>query len=139
MSEAQVQPLDSKSKIDILLKEYEALRGEILNRINNRWAITGYVIAAVALMASLSELPGVQVLTIASGSVGALVVLWWGSWCLTRRFGLRIAEIEHQINHLAGEVLLVWETRLGLRGTKLGKLESSRDSHLVTSEKKLER
>ena len=101
---------DAKIKIDILLKEYDTLRTEIIHRINNRWRATGFGIAAVALVGSLSALDKQLVTLIVVASALALLALWSRSWYLIQRCELRIAEIEQRVNEIAGERLLVWET-----------------------------
>jgi len=52
------QPIspDTKIRIDILFKEYDTLRAEIIARINARWALTGYFLTAAAVFASFSNL-----------------------------------------------------------------------------------
>ena len=42
--------MEAKDKITILLKEYDTLRQEILNRINNRFMMLGMVITFLAFV-----------------------------------------------------------------------------------------
>ena len=120
--------ISAKAKIDILLKEYETLRNEITHRINSRFAIVGFTGAIIAF--TISQLKGVvwpELIWPLSvfgttkevawpGSILGLaavflMALWRRLGTLIKRCSIRISEIEAQINNLAGQELLVWETR----------------------------
>lgn len=103
---------DERARVEILLREYDGLRSEITSRISDRWAITGYVVAAVGLVAALSEYSAMAVIVIALAAALGLLGLWAACWMLIKRAALRILEIEGYVNAIVGEELLVWETRL---------------------------
>jgi len=106
--------LDPKTKIDILLKEYETLRNEIQVRINNRFTIFGLFAATGTFTATQSRT--LLNWIIASLFVMSLLVLWWRLGYLIKRCSSRIAELEQLVNELAGEELLAWEGRVAKVG-----------------------
>ena len=103
--------MTDQEKIDILLKEYETLREEIIQRINNRFSFLTYAgaVGAYALFA-------VQTTTTFQTAVlfvttGFLLLLWHRFGVLVARCSDRIAEIETEVNRLSGAELLQWENR----------------------------
>mgnify|MGYP001590629171 CR=1 FL=1 len=121
--------IETKLKIEILLKEYGTLRTEILQRINARFAVVGLLGALFAF--ALSEVKGqpgmfsiyVRWLSLALGA-GVLVTLWWYLGIIIQRLASHISSIEQRVNQFAGEELLTWETKYGWG--RLGKLKRSR-------------
>lgn len=120
--------IDNKSKIEVLLKEYETLRGEILSRIRSRFAVIGYLGAVVAFVLfqtkgvswpdpvwplSLFGASGAAVwpTVILVAAVAILLAIWWQFGSLINKCALRVAQIEQKINSLAGEELLLWESQ----------------------------
>jgi hypothetical protein len=101
----------NRDKIDILMKEYDTLRAEILHRSNTRFAFVG-LFGALATYA-LFKTDTHTVLTPALIIIAAIFLffLWIHIGYLIFRCSRRIAEIENQINSLADEQLLVWENR----------------------------
>jgi hypothetical protein len=101
--------LSPKDKIDILLKEYDTLRSEIINRIWSRFIVTGLLFAVVPLVSDKAGAPPLL-------SLMSLGVVLTGMWWLVSRgiqsCGRRLCELEQQINTLAGDKLLQWETKL---------------------------
>jgi hypothetical protein len=106
--------MNEKDKVQILLKEYDSLRAEILQRIGHRFAFLGLfgAVGAYAFFAAKNlSAHQTAVLTI---SAIALFGVWWRLGNLIARCSKRLAEIEKAINSLAGEPLLRWEhERLG--------------------------
>src|SRR2546429_9833436 len=99
--------LGEKEKIQIRLAEYNTLRAEIIARTTNAYQVWGLI--AVVVIWILQQPIG---LTLAIGVTLAVVGLSFGLWSLTRdviRAGIRVQEIEREINDRAGEKLLVWE------------------------------
>lgn len=106
---------DSKVRIEILLKEYDTLRQEIISRTNNRFAITGFF-GAVALFAVTKEgLDAFWKCAISVASLVFLLALWLWIKFLIDLCAQRIAKIERRINELAGDTLLEWETEVAKR------------------------
>ena len=106
--------MEEKDKIHILLKEYDTLRAEILQRIGHRFAflgLSGAVGAYVFFTAqSLSSYQTVVLII----TIFILFGVWWQLGNLIARCSNRIAEIEGLINSIAEETLLRWEhERLG--------------------------
>ena len=112
--------MEDKYKIDILLKEYETLRQEILSRANNRFLMLGMVGAFLGYVL-LTDNPilrihiwgiSMRAFILVIGVIGLLAI-----WLLFGYFvgtaAKRISVIERKINQLAGEELLEWETRYG--------------------------
>ena len=103
--------LGEKEKIQIRLAEYNTLRAEIIARTTNAYQVWGLI--AVVVIWILQQPVGS---TLAIGVTLAVVGLSFGLWSLTRdviRAGIRVQEIEREINDRAGEKLLVWENERG--------------------------
>lgn len=109
--------MDPNDKVKILLKEYDTLRAEILQRIGHRFAFLGLT-GALGIYAffAAKELTIYQtaVLTI---SALALFGVWFQLGNLIARCSKRIAEIEKAVNSIVGEDLLKWEHEK--RGSKV--------------------
>jgi hypothetical protein len=99
-------------RIDILLKEYDTLRAEIISRSNNRFATIGLIIALGAFVLTRPEESAVSPFVLAAPVLAILLVTLWRLGQLIKRCSLRIAEIEARINQLMGEELLAWEGRI---------------------------
>lgn len=106
--------MDEKDKVQVLLKEYDALRAEIMQRISHRFAFLGLFggVGAYAFFAA-KDMSTYQTVVLMISAL-ALFGVWWQLGNLIARCSNRIAEIEETINSLAGEPLLRWEhERLG--------------------------
>lgn len=109
-------------KVEILLKEYETLRAEILTAMNSRSSILSFGIAAVGAVFSASiAVSAVTSSTLLSafmlmGAVPAMncfvLYIWLGEYQRMQRAGKFIADIETRINTKVGEDILSWETHL---------------------------
>jgi hypothetical protein len=101
--------MDEMDKVQILLKEYDALRAEILQRSGHRFTFLSLfgALGAYAFFVA-NDLSSYQkiVLTI---SALALFGMWWQFGKLIVECSNRIAEIEKAVNSVAGEPLLRWE------------------------------
>ena len=96
-------------KVEILLKEYDTLREEILQRANQRFqflAISG-AIGAVGFFTTSPFSPFQSVAIIVSAV--AVVCVWWRLGQIIAECARRVAEIERRVNKLVGEELLDWE------------------------------
>lgn len=111
---------EEKEKIDILLKEYETLRQEILSRTHNRFLMVGIVGAFLAytlftnnpILKTYILGIGLRTFVLVSGAIALLVIwLWFGY--IVGNLDMRISAIDKRINDLVGEELLEWETRYG--------------------------
>ena len=105
------QEISDNVKIEILMKEYETLRSEILHRINCRFAflgLTGAVVAYALFKVEHYTIVNVLVLTAPIFILGAT---FFHLGRLIHQCSSRISEIEQKVNLLIGEELLVWETR----------------------------
>lgn len=101
-------------KINIVLKEYETLRTEILQRISNRFAFLSLfgAIGAYGLFKA-AEISLFQAFVLFFAVI-FLFAVWWQLGNVIARCSKRIAEIEKLINEISGEKLLKWESeRLG--------------------------
>lgn len=106
--------MDEKDKVQILLKEYDSLRAEILQRIGHRFAFLSLfgAVGAYAFFAA-KDMSTYQTIVLMISAL-ALFGVWWQLGNLIARCSNRIAEIEKTINSFAGESLLRWEhQRLG--------------------------
>lgn len=105
------QLFSDKVKIDILMKEYETLRTELLQRINQRFAcigLAGAVLAYGFFKIERNTIASVLIVIIAISIVG---VIWFHFGRRIHEIALRILEIEQRINSFLGDELLVWEIR----------------------------
>jgi len=105
------QRFSDKVKIDILMREYETLRTELLQRINQRFAcigLSGAVLAYGFFKVERHTMASVLIVIVAISIVG-VICFHFGR--LIHQLALRILEIEQRINSLLGDELLVWETR----------------------------
>ena len=116
MVETESPPTDTKAKVDILLKEYDILRSEIISRTNNRFAVIGFIAALIAFVGSQSEMPLYVRCVIGGLAFVAILVIYFRLGQLIKRCAVRIAEIEEKINNLMGEKLLVWESQIAKSG-----------------------
>jgi len=125
--------MTENEKVQILMKEYETLRAEIMQRSNNRFqfiTILGGLGAFALIKGDLALLARIVAVVIAT-AVAFSVWLWTGH--LIVACARRVSEIEAQVNALAGEDLLKWESVRMRRGL-LNRLDSrslermSRDS-----------
>lgn len=99
-------------KIQILLAEYTSLRAEITDRVNSGYQVNAIVIAGLAVVVSggapwrlevaLGMILGIVILTIAGLIRRDLA-----------RLGRRVIFLEIEINHRAGEELLIYESKIG--------------------------
>ncbi|MCK4828344.1 hypothetical protein KA005_72110, partial [bacterium] len=98
--------MNQKEKIDILFREYEALRAEINTRIQSRFNVLAVTIALLAITANKeSSLSPLLLLLVAV----FVFVVWWRVRVWIIRCGNRVAEIENEINTFAGCDILKWE------------------------------
>jgi hypothetical protein len=112
MNETTLTDLGNKEKVTIYLAEYSTLRSEVIARINTRWAVLGIGAGVISVLVS-GKVESVGRLVLAfSLTCLALAFSWWQTWHYILRCVRRIREIERAVNHLAGEDLLVWETRM---------------------------
>jgi len=108
--------MTDQEKIDILLKEYETLREEIIHRTNNRLSFLTYA-GAVGTYGFFSVQTKSLLQTVVLFTATAfLLVLWYRIGLLVARCSHRIAEIETEVNRLANAELLQWETRQHKQG-----------------------
>ena len=101
--------MNESEKIQILLKEYDTLRAEIIQRLGHRITFLG-LFGAMGVYAFFRD----NGLTLYQYSVIAVAIVftyivWHHLGNVIGRCSRRIAEIEQQINGMAGTVLLRWE------------------------------
>lgn len=102
--------MDEQTKIQILLKEYDALRAEILQRSNQRFAfLTLFGAIGTYSLFIASSLKSYQIIALIFSAVFLLAV-WFRLGILIARCSRRISEIEEEINSMAGQKLLKWES-----------------------------
>ena len=114
--------METKEKIDILLKEYDTLRTEARDRMRGRLAIAGYFTVLAAFFKVQTEFPLFEVFVFTFIIVGSI---WLYLWILLKRVSAHLIKLEKRINSLVGEELLTWEQenfhrRMVLRNRILG-------------------
>ncbi|MBK8177223.1 MAG: hypothetical protein IPK66_18785 [Rhodospirillales bacterium] len=110
-AQAGVESFKQKERIEIILREYESLRLEILERTGHMYQLL-VACAAVFLWVLTNSFSLSTLLVILS------VIMLGGafSWLIDRdirKAAERLRQIEHDINRRVGEDLLVWESRWG--------------------------
>ena len=101
--------MTDQEKIQILLKEYDTLRAEALQRIGHRFAFLSLAGAVGGYSFFVTpSLSGYQILVLIL-SAFVLLGLWFYLGNLIARCAIRIAEIEEEINAMAGQKLLKWQ------------------------------
>ena len=94
--------------IQILFKEYDSLRSEIVARTNNGYQLIAVGAGALAWLASR---PVNGMLFVSIGIILVALLAFVGAWWRdTYMCSCRVKELEHEINALAGRELLKWET-----------------------------
>ncbi|MDQ3563210.1 MAG: hypothetical protein M3436_03395 [Pseudomonadota bacterium] len=109
--------MEANDKVQILLKEYDTLRAEILQRIAHRFASLGLIGAMGAYAFFIEEQLIKDQIIVLTISVIVVGVNRFQQGNLIRRCSNRIAEIEVAVNSLAEGKLLVWEHEK--RGSKI--------------------
>jgi hypothetical protein len=101
-----------KDKIQILLNEYNSLRTEVIHRTNNLYQMiaVGAVLFSLALARPYMD---VRFWFAISIGVGVLAVFGFLIHNDLEKAARRLRELESDINHRAGETLLIWETVWG--------------------------
>jgi hypothetical protein len=108
MSESE--PLGREKAIDILLKEYDTLRSEIIHRVGQRVSFLGLFGAAIGYFLFKYESLGILQAIAIIGGIIFLALVWIQLGIVVGRCAARITSIEKQINALAGQKLLLWES-----------------------------
>lgn len=103
--------MSPKEKIDVLMHEYNRLREEILQRERNRFASMAYLGAIAVFLLTREQVPLSWKPWLGAGAVLTLVAVWLIDWWLIGACATRITEIEQQVNRLAEDTLLVWDSR----------------------------
>jgi hypothetical protein len=107
-------PIATDTKIKILLAEYDALRREIMMRTGHGFQIT--FIATIGLLwfvTSWLQTANAETWFLLLALVLVVSVASWFTMRDIAKAASRIREIEHSVNSMAGEQLLVWETAWG--------------------------
>jgi hypothetical protein len=105
------QPVDVQQKIQVLFKEYEALRSSILGRTNNGYQLWG--IGAALLTFLMSRPADFRFWLLISLFVVIFSLFSFITVLEIEKAAKRLREVEANINGLAGDELLQWETRRG--------------------------
>jgi transposase len=115
MFDHATKTFSGKEKIEILLKEYDTLRAEIVGRTTGGYQLIG--VQAIIFTAALGWRSQHGVGEIFWFFMGVLVVLGLLFGGSTYRdismLARRVREIEEEINNTVGENLLRWETEFG--------------------------
>lgn len=116
---------EQRHKVEILLREYETLRQEVLARSGQRFALVTVAGGLMAFLIKTEKWPawvisagGTQA-TLALVGLVVLVVIWRRFQVLIERLGAGISRVEQRVNTLTGDAdLLRWETDQASRRSK---------------------
>ncbi len=97
--------------ISILFKEYDALRSEIQGRTNNGYQL--WAIGAAVLTWLVSRPIDSKFWILLALFVLVFSIASWTAFRDINKASVRLRELENQINALAGQHLLEWESRWG--------------------------
>ncbi len=98
---------EAKRKIEVLLKEYDTCRQEILGRIGNRFnilALLGGLVGIVGAKKSDVNWPIVWI------AIMILLMVWVWLGLLLHQLSKNVQDLEGRINEIAEEKLLRWES-----------------------------
>ena len=101
-----------KTKIEILLKEYDTLRNEAVMRSGTNWAMLGFLIGILAIIFGRSGDSRKRVVIVSVVASVFLAALWWYQGHLMARCSIRIEQIEKKVNHIVDEDVLIWESKV---------------------------
>jgi hypothetical protein len=99
--------------IDILFKEYDTLRQEVISRTTNGYQMAAMVAALGAALLSwiiIGKPPSWLWILIVISTTTVLVTTAFGLHGEINWLDARLCELEEQINTIAGKRLLIWET-----------------------------
>ena len=102
--------MEEKEKINILLKEYDTLRAEILQRLSSRFAFLGLFGAVGADGFFVAGDISIFQKFVLFLTALFLFAVWMQLGTVIARCAKRVAEIEEFVNQIAGEKLLRWES-----------------------------
>ncbi len=109
--------MEAKEKIDILLVEYTSLRSWVFARLGHSFQFLTIVPATLALIVGSGYGAGpIAVFLISFLLIAIFAALW--AYTDVQLAGRRLQELELEINEIAGEPLLKWESTLGGRLTR---------------------
>lgn len=105
---------------EIMLKEYDTLREEILTAMQGRNSMLSYGLAAIgailtvalALMGENRALSGLVIGLICPSICLFVLFTWLGEYQRMQRAGRFLVDVEGRINQACGRELLTWETSL---------------------------
>jgi len=110
------------TEVEIILKEYESLRQEILVAMSNRISILSFGLATIGAVFTASiavsasgnySLLASLMLILAVPAINSFVLfMWMGEYQRMMRAGSFLYELESRINSIAGRNVLMWETHL---------------------------
>lgn len=108
--------------VEIMLKEYETLRQESLNAMNNRNTILSFGLATIGVIFAASVIaytsgtrplgPGLALILGIPAISDFILLMWLGEYERMQRTGRFLLKLEHKINKEASKELLTWETHL---------------------------
>ena len=110
------------SATEILLKEYEALRAEILVAMTSRNTILSYGLAVIGVLYSGvaamavakidSILPSIVLMLVVPSVCLFSLFIWLGEYQRMHRAGEHIINLEERIRDEQGQKILTWESNL---------------------------
>lgn len=103
-------PRDLRLAVEVLLREYDTLRTEILARVRNRFELLGFLAVVATVVASSDIDSNARVWVAGLAAATALTVWAWFAGGI-KRCAKRILVIEERVNSLMeDDSLLAWET-----------------------------
>jgi hypothetical protein len=114
---------EMNTNLEIYLKEYEAIREEIVTTMNNRTQILAFGLATIgvlfnACISGYTDKPATSPFVSSFLFFGIplisifVLLLWLGEYSRMQRAGKFLERLEEQINREANRQLLTWEIKL---------------------------
>ncbi len=101
---------------EVLFKEYEALRGEVVAGLTSRSTILSFGFTTLGVILTLAfSIPGTEfsaVVFLLAGPLisGCIMYIWFGEYKRVQNAGVRLYLLERRINEKVGKELLRLET-----------------------------
>jgi hypothetical protein len=99
--------------LELLLKEYDTLREEVLARVQSRFQLLSFLVAAAAFVVGQSSLTQISVglWWLLVGVVALVGIVWFYFRVMIENCAKRLRQIEGALNGSAPTQVMQWESR----------------------------
>src|SRR5437868_15253961 len=103
------------SEIEILLKEYDTLRTEVIERVKIAFSHLAFFGAVIAFAFQASEKAFISPVAVAGfAAAGAAILLYISIiiWCWVGRISSHLQGLDKKISDLTGKPILTWKSQV---------------------------